>query len=151
MKLSDFIPKDIYRKLVTANISIGDIYTVPMNEENGITPKNGALFRPKFFIVLGVDDEGTIYGGVIINSGINKNIHITKQDYHYPIRKQDYPFLKYDSYISCAEIKPLSLEKLLRGTYAGNLRNDDLSLVREAVIESPFTNKAELRRFHLID
>ena len=30
-------------------------------------------FRPKFFVVMGFDNQGNIYGGVVFDSEINRN------------------------------------------------------------------------------
>lgn len=74
MKLADaFSEKDLF-KLARGTVNVGDVYEITMSEVNGITPKNGDSTRDKYFIVLGFDSEGVAYGGVIINSQINKNL-----------------------------------------------------------------------------
>ena len=54
-------------------IEIGQIYRIKADERNGITPKSGMTFRPKFFVVMGFDNQGNIYGGVVFDSEINRN------------------------------------------------------------------------------
>lgn len=53
-------------------VEIGDIFLIKANEENGITPKYGDLYRPKFFIVMGKAPDGSIYGCVHFNSDLNR-------------------------------------------------------------------------------
>ena len=150
MRLSDCISGETLRKLTAAHIEIGNVYKAPMDASNRITPHGDDTYRPKYFIVLGVDDDGTLYGGVVVNSGVNKNISLTKQDYHYPISCSKYAFLEHDSFVNCADLKPLELDKLLLGTYSGDIETDDLELITGAVIESPFNDEATLKRFHLL-
>ena len=42
-------------------IEIGQIYRIKADESNGITPKAGMLFRPKYFVVVGFDNQGNVY------------------------------------------------------------------------------------------
>lgn len=57
-----------------SEIKIGDVFRITMNKANGITPKPGDNSRDKFFVVLGFDENGNVYGGVIFNSYININL-----------------------------------------------------------------------------
>ena len=57
-----------------ADVNAGDIFRVTMNRANGITPPKGDESRDKFFVVLGFDDDGNVYGGVIFNSLMNLNL-----------------------------------------------------------------------------
>ena len=45
-----------------------------MGKANGITPQGDYETRRKFFIVLGFDDEGNVYGGVVVNSRLNSRL-----------------------------------------------------------------------------
>ena len=74
MRIGDCLSGDVLASLADAHVEIGNVYASRMDEKNGITPKNGAKDRRKYFVVLGVDDDGTIYGGVVINHAINSNI-----------------------------------------------------------------------------
>lgn len=61
--------------------------------------------HPKFFVVIGVDDE-YVAGFFYINSTINKlvNTKTEQLQMQYLICKQDYPFLSHDSYICATNI-----------------------------------------------
>lgn len=72
MKISDALNEEELSRLAAKTIKIGDVYEITMTEVNGIKPKRGDKSRDKYFVVLGFDSNGIAYGGVIINSQINK-------------------------------------------------------------------------------
>lgn len=149
MRISDCISGDTLALLAEAHVEIGNVYASRMDETNGITPKDGLRDRRKYFVVLGVDDDGTIYGGVVINHAINPNISPKKQHLHHPISMSKYSFLEEDSFVNCVDLKTLSLEQLLLGEFLGNIQDDDLDIITMLVIQSPFSDNATLERFHV--
>lgn len=149
MRIGDCLSVDVMVSLANAHVDIGNVYASRMDETNGITPKNGAKDRRKFFVVLGVDDEGIIYGGVVINHAINPKISPKKQHLHYPIAKSKYSFLEEDSFVNCVDLKILPLEKLLLSEFLGNIQENDLENITMLVIQSPFCDSATLERFHI--
>lgn len=74
--IGDLLSNEDKDNLTRQSIEIGDVFLIAMNQKNGITPKNGDDYRNKFFIVLGFDENGNAYGGVVINSNINVNTHL---------------------------------------------------------------------------
>lgn len=50
---------------------VGDVFLINLTREEGIKPKVGDN-RNKFYIVLGFDEYGNAYGGVVINSHVNQ-------------------------------------------------------------------------------
>lgn len=95
---------DIGNKLTQDNIKIGNVYLLNLNENNGITPKDGDSTRNKFFIVLGFDNDGNVIGGLVINSKINNKLPSTITDYQLPITVEQCPFLNHNSFINCSKI-----------------------------------------------
>lgn len=75
-----------------------------------IPPKN------KYYIVVGISENEVALGTVYINSEINPNIFNTPQlrGYHIPISAEEYPFLKYDSFIDCSHIEERSVSDVLQ-------------------------------------
>ena len=67
------IPGKVLQDIVQNSVKQGDVFLIEMDSQGGVTPKDGALTRNKFFVVLGFDNEGNVYGGVIINSRIITN------------------------------------------------------------------------------
>lgn len=134
-----------------SEIKIGDVFCVTMNKANGVVPKPGDASRDKFFVVLGFDNDGNVYGGVIFNSFINMNLPPNVQVMQHLIKGESYDFLSYDSYIDCSSIKIVKKNKLLKSTSLGTLEEKDITLVCDKIKSNSRINKAELKRFGLID
>lgn len=130
------------------NIKVGEVYIVPFTEEDGITPKNGESERKKYFVVLGFDDDGNVYGGVVVNSHVNSKLTKCIRDYHMPIKCSKYSFLQYNSYINCSMIIVANPERLTK--CVGCIDDYDFELVKGAVNESPTIVKKMLSRFGLL-
>lgn len=126
IKLADFLSKSELDNIAKQAIRIGDVYRIEMNRANGITPKPGDDSRNKFFVVLGFDAEGNAYGGVIINSEINKNVPQSIQDWHMPIKCSKYHFLSHDSFVDCSKLKNVSLEKFEKWEFKGRMDDEDV-------------------------
>lgn len=127
----------------------GDIWKLELDETNGITPKNGYDKREKFFVVLGVLSDGTVFGGVVFNSNVNLNLPQNIQDLHYPIRKKKYPFLTHNSFINCSRLKTAPITKFVGNRFYGSLKEEDLYLAVQTLKSSPVENPANLARFGL--
>ena len=89
-KLSELLGGDDAEKLLQSSINIGDVFRINMGRDTGIIPKEGDDSRNKFFIVLGFDNYGNAYGGVIINSKINSKIPYEAQILHMPMLRARY-------------------------------------------------------------
>ena len=74
-------------------IEIGQIYKIKADERNDITPKAGMPFRPKYFVVVGFDNQGNVYGGVVFDSEINRDfVSPDFEDFFLPISCSKYDF-----------------------------------------------------------
>lgn len=144
------IPQSLIDQTMQHEVRLGDVYKIPMTNQDGITPKDGYSERNKFFIVLGFDGDGNIYGGVIVNSKINPKLPTTITDYYMPIKSSRYKFLCYDSFINCSELKTTTAKKLLLGNKVGEINQEDYNLIVDTIKESPNENKARLKQFGLI-
>ena len=131
-------------------IARGQVYAIDMHPEEGITPHEGYSSRRKFFIVLGIDDEGVVYGGVVFNSKVNTHMPELVQFYQMPIRYEQYPFLTHRSYVDCASLKRIrSIDLAIKGECLGAMTQDDLELIVNTVVSCPLIPKAELIQFGL--
>ena len=144
------IPNNVAESLVKDTVKPGDIFVLELDNQDGITPKGSDAFRNKFFVVLGFDNEGNVYGGVIVNSKINQNMSPLIRDFHMPIKAEKYSFLRYNSFIDCLQLKTAPLSKFTKGKFVGRLQDDDLYLVIGTIKESPREKKANLLRFGII-
>lgn len=149
MKFSDALNGKDLSSLAAKTVKVGDVYEITMTESNGITPKPGDSSRDKFFVVLGFDSNGIAYGGVIINSNINKNLPPYIKMFHMPIKQSKYPFLRYDSFVDCVQLKRAFPQKFNEWRYLGKIDDDDLELIIGTIRESPRESKAHLSLFGL--
>ena len=67
----------------------------------------------KFFVIMGVS-HGEVAGFFFINSVINKWIHGKEEmlAMQYPMRKADYGFLRYDSFLAAQELLKIPISKI---------------------------------------
>ena len=145
------ILEDVGDKLAQDNIKVGNVYLINLDQQNGITPKNGDLTRDKFFIVLGFDNEGNVIGGLVINSKINYNLPSSVTDYQLPLKVEQCPFLKYNSFVNCSKIIVANKAKFTKNTYRGEISDPEfIDLLINTVKESPTVNTKLLKRFGLI-
>lgn len=148
-KLFDILDENSAKNIAKKSIKIGNVYRIKMDGQNGIKPKSGASSRNKFFIVLGFDNEGNAYGGVIINSNINPNIPQTMKDWHMPIKCSKYGFLEHDSFVDCSKLKTANIDKFGKWQFLGIFSLEDVNLIIETVRESPNETKEHLAMFGL--
>lgn len=148
MKISEALNQEELSRLARNTISIGDVYEITMTEANGITPKAGDSSRDKYFIVLGFDSNGMVYGGVIINSRINSHLPPHLKMFQ-PIRQSKYPFLRYDSFVDCVRLKIASPYNFQNWRHLGKIDEYDISLIIGTIKESPVENAAKLASFGL--
>ena len=64
------IPQTLTDEAVSDEVRLGDVYKIELSKADGIIPKNGYDTRKKFFVVLGFDEQGNVYGGILFNSKI---------------------------------------------------------------------------------
>ncbi len=145
--LADFLSDNDKSQLARQTIKIGDVYQIAMNHANGITPKNGDAFRNKFFVVLGFDEYGNAYGGVVINSNINLNTPPALRYYYMPIKSSKYSFLNYDSFVDCTTLKVVNISKFSEWVYLGKIDVEDVGLIIGTIKESPRENEAHLSMY----
>lgn len=149
IKISDALNEDELYRLASRTVKIGDVYEITMTEANGIRPKSGDISRNKFFVVLGFDSESIAYGGVIINSQINKNLPAYIKMYHMPVMQSKYPFLKYDSFVDCFRLKTAHPDKFNEWTYLGKIDEYDVELIIGTIKESPGESEEHLAQYGL--
>ena len=113
------IPQTLIDDVVRNDVQLGDVYKIELSKADGIIPKNGYNTRYKFFVVLGFDEQGNIYGGILFNSKINQNLPTLIKEYHMPILAKDYPFLTHDSFLNCTKIFPATSTHLMKGEKLG--------------------------------
>ncbi|KAA5463470.1 hypothetical protein [Bacteroides caccae] len=148
-KLFDLLNNDSIKSITQKSIEIGNVYRIQMDKSNGIIPKPGDTSRNKFFVVLGFDEEGNIYGGVIINSNINQRVPDSVKDWQMPIKQSKYKFLDYDSFVDCSKLKCTSIDKFGKWQFIGTILQEDIELIIGTIKESPNETPEHLALFGL--
>lgn len=144
------IPQTLTDEAVSDEVRLGDVYKIELSKADGIIPKNGYDTRKKFFVVLGFDEQGNVYGGILFNSKINQNLPTLIKDYHMPISAKVYPFLSHDSFLNCTKIFSLTSTHLMKGEKLGTINTTDFELICSTVCSYPNAVPRELKRFGLI-
>lgn len=147
--ISDLLSSDNLKALAKQSIKVGNVYRIKMTEANGIKPKAGDASRNKFFVVLGFDNESNVYGGVIINSAVNKNIAPAIKYLQMPIKCGRYGFLSHDSFVDCSKLKVAHIEKFKSWKFLGEMLEEDVGLIIGTIKESPVETAVRLSKFGL--
>lgn len=108
----------------------------------------------KFFVIIGVDKD-FIAGFFFINSNINRAIWNKNEQLamQYPLKRGDYDFLRYDSFLNATNIITRSRKELSesiregRTSVIGHLKQEHLEDVLDMVRNSKLFNKIEKSRF----
>lgn len=97
----------------------------------------------KFFVIIGITDD-SIVGFFFINSNVNKYLFNKPEllAMQYPMRKEDYGFLRYDSFLCATKILKLNKQNIVSGLQNGTVQiisqliqehlNDVLTMVRNS-------------------
>lgn len=148
----DILPDESKRNLSSV-INLGDVLATELYPEEGVTPKGeNQESRYKYFVVVGKTKDDNLIGFVLINSKINCKLRQELKDLHYPLPQSKYNFLDYNSHVYCGEIKEIEAKKLVsrsRFSGVGRIHDDDLELIKEAVMSSPIISKKKLKRYGL--
>lgn len=144
------VPQTLIDDIVQDEVRVGDVYKITMSQADGITPKGGYETRDKYFLVLGFDDHGNVYGGIVFNSKINPYLPPIVKHYHMPILACDYPFLLHNSFLNCSQLMQTSSTRLLQGDKVGAIKKSDFELICSTVCSYPNANPMLLKRFKLI-
>ncbi len=126
-KLGDLLPKPIIQAARNTSIAPGVILHGPME----------GVDHGKFYIIAGMSGDKCCVCSVIINSEINQFILKRPKllNRQLEILKKDYQFLKYDSFINCAQPLKSSVTPFKESsfTYKDTLSDQDLSNVIEQI------------------
>lgn len=105
-------------------------------------------------MIIGVSQNGDVYGGVVFNSRVNLRLPEYVQRYQIPIPCARYSeFLSHNSFIDCSSVMKVKAAQLSVHTLKGRLLDDDIDLVIGAISEKANINIKEdsLLQFGLLD
>lgn len=129
------------------DIRVGQIFLVNLTRDDGmIIPEPYKKYIPKYVLVVGFE-EGVKYQSYycIISSDI---YHPTET---YPIFKRDYPrFYKQRSNLDLSEIRTITVDRLLEGTYWAELTQQDCDNVMYHLANSDYFSEHDKRKYGFI-
>lgn len=101
------------------------------------------------------DLDGNAIGVVIIDTEINPNLPPRRQQMHYQLSAKKYAFLKEkDRFVDCSDLKTITGKRFKElfgnGKAKGTIMQDDLELIKGAVISYEDASPKALKRFGLI-
>lgn len=108
----------------------------------------------KFFVVVGEDSKNYV-GYFFINSNINQFVSRNKEmsDMQMPLKPENYPFLKYVSFIGGHQLAFLKKSELIeelssgKTQIKGHVNDDDIQILLDAALESPLFSAKEKEYF----
>lgn len=108
----------------------------------------------KFFVIVGVNAE-YIAGFFFINSNINIHIEGKQEQLNmqYPLKKEDYDFLRYDSFLSATKIEKIPRSRIVdtinQGItqIVGVLKQEHMDELLEKARESILFSKQQIKQF----
>lgn len=137
-----------------SSVKIGDIIYVTLDEDDGLTLKDGYDDRLKYIVIIGFTPEGIALGALLINSEIDPSKRSAElKDCQYPLLARNYRnILDYDSWLDCSDIFELSKLKISerKGKLKGHLTTEDLERVMDFLKDTEVFDTATKKRYGII-
>lgn len=137
-----------------SSIKVGDIIYVSLDEEDGLTLKDGYKDRRKYIVIIGFTPEGIAVGALLINSGIDPSKRSQELlDCQYPLQARHYrTILTYDSWLDCSDIFEIPKLKISdkHGKIKGCLIDEDKERVMNFLKETDVFDNATKKRYGII-
>lgn len=142
------------QSLAAGTIQPGDVYRMELTPQEGVKPKNdGDVSRNKYFVVMGVTEDGSLIGFVLINSEINPNISPRARAGHYKIYASDYSFLQKDRYVCCSDLKEIHTTDFFqrfKSGAVGTIKPAHLDAIRGIIAMSADVSAKVLKGYGII-
>jgi hypothetical protein len=149
--IADIVGEELPEKL-KHEIEVGNVYRIPLSRKDGLhitDPQQEEL--SKYFIVIGFDTEGNIYGGLLISSDHPRNVPHALLMYQYSVKVENNTFLKWDSWVNCTKIYKSSQDKLTINNFLGCLDDESLYYIISAIldVDNPVITNKERKRYNI--
>ena len=107
MSLGNLFPDDLKKQFALRNIDIGKAILIEIEDFE--------VNYPKYVIIISKNDTEHLLAYVTINTGINESVFPTPylKSLHVVIDKANHPFLEYDSYVNCSEIRSFKKQEVI--------------------------------------
>lgn len=135
-------------------ISLGDIYYLPLTQDDDVTPKGGLDHRNKYCFIVGFSEYGFYVAYFLMNSEINQR-HINTYERlscQYPLSHADYPTIikpdKDPSYLDLGHVREMEKTRLInQGIFKGTLTPSDHQNIFEWLKDSEQYSPKMKRRY----
>lgn len=135
-------------------ISLGDIYYLPLTQDDDVTPKGGLDHRNKYCFIVGFSEYGFYVAYFLMNSEINQR-HINTYERlscQYPLSHADYPTIikpdKDPSYLDLGHVREMEQTRLInQGIFKGTLTPRDHQNIFEWLKDSEQYSPKMKRRY----
>lgn len=135
-------------------ISLGDIYYLPLTQDDDVTPKGGLDHRNKYCFIVGFSEYGFYVAYFLMNSEINQR-HINTYERlscQYPLSHADYPTIikpdKDPSYLDLGHVREMEKTRLInQGIFKGTLTSSDHQNIFEWLKDSEQYSPKMKRRY----
>ncbi|GHU64992.1 hypothetical protein FACS1894123_10570 [Bacteroidia bacterium] len=135
------------------SLTFGKILKMPLDESEGIKLLHGVKDRDKYITVIGISTDYASVGSLLINSKVNPTHKNTKElkDCQVQLKREDYPFLKHDSYLDCSSImKPEIVKVLSIAEDVSELTTEDKGIAKKTLLNSQLISPKEKKRYNII-
>lgn len=150
--IADLLGEDLPEELKPKHcIEIGNVYRIPLGRKDGLTVLHEEEILSKYFIVIGTDVQGNVYGGLLISSEPPKNIPHTILMYQYQVKAENNTFLKWDSWVNCTKIYKSSQDKLTIKNFLGCLDEESRYYIISAILDdsNPVITNKERKKYNI--
>ncbi len=135
-------------------ISLGDIYYIPLTQDDDVTPKGGLDHRNKYCFIVGFSEYGFYVAYFLMNSEINQR-HINTYERlscQYPLSHADYPTIikpdKDPSYLDLGHVRKMEKTRLInQSIFKGTLTSSDHQNIFEWLKDSEQYSPKMKRRY----
>lgn len=124
-----------------------------LNADDGMKLAYGVKDRVKYVVVVGISTDYALVGSLLVNSKINTIFKNTEglQNSQVPLKKDDYSFLKHDSYLDCSSIlRPNIVKVLANAQEISELTAEDKSIVKQLLSDSEHIALWEKKKYDII-
>lgn len=135
-------------------VNLGDIYYIPLTQEDDVTPKGGLDHRNKYCFVVGFSEYGYYVVYFLMNSQPNPKYINTNEllSCQYPLSRKDYPAIikpdKDPSFLDLGHAREIEKTRLFRdGEYRGSLTATDHQNIFQWLRDSELYSPKQKKRF----
>ncbi|BAR48154.1 hypothetical protein [Tannerella forsythia] len=145
MSLADAFPENIKKDFADRSIDIGKTLLIEIPQFN--------LSYAKYFIIVAL--TSTKVAGVVINTEINENVAYNEhiRSMHLPISQHSHTFLKYDSYVDCANLHKKPFDEIYNAIVknpkivVGNITDELLREIHHKITFSTTITRKDKKEF----